>query len=631
MNLIDLIFTILLITGVLIVLYYIFKDKVEFEDYSRTSYTVDYLSDQFKATISNIINMDMDVLNLNKRDVENRKALKRSLSNAIRKCSQGDMKSKIIVLSRVKYTITNVLNINEENINEAIPFNNVHRLTSKDKFEILMYIQKKNNNQRMFQGICDMAKLDRLQKDNEGYYYCISDEDINNAYDKSYHSLTFDDKLNILSQRVYEETYGLSVVDLLIMEDVSVDGISGGVSGITSNNFRYVEDEIRTGSHKKLRTHDSVWVIYKGKPIHLKFLSFGSDGVMRRICKNLAEHGRIGHLTSSEGAIKTNLVNGSRITVFRPNNASQWVFFVRKYAGTITSKLEDLIIDPGNNYPIELIKWAIQGCLNLFFSGDQNSGKTTYTRAAVMEIDRRQPIRTIESDFELYLNDIYNEKNIIGTRPSDRLPFPKLIELLKSTDAHTILFGETSSLEQAKHLIDLLLAGTKRVITTGHWPTTDELVAYFVHALGGYGSSGLEDTQSMVSRLIHLDIHCVKENDGHRHIDRITEIIPHEREDTEPKIKEGVEGCLEEISHYMKVLTRKKTYYTRDIIIYEDGIYKMINPISDGLSKIILHNLPPDMHEGFLKFNLVPKGGVTEADHVNIYISKYKSLNTSYL
>ena len=31
----------------------------------------------------------------------------------------------------------------------------------------------------------------------------------------------------------------------------------------------------------------------------------------------------------------------------------------------------------------------------------QNSGKTTYTRAAVKEIDRRQPIRTLEADFEL--------------------------------------------------------------------------------------------------------------------------------------------------------------------------------------------------------------------------------------
>ena len=631
MNIFDLILSILLITGVAIVVYYIFKGKVEDDNYSRETYTIDYLCKQFKDNINNIINMDMDVLNLNKKDIENRRALKRTLSNAIRKCSQGDMNSKIIVLSRVKYTITNVIKINEENINEAIPFDNFNKLSSKDKFEILMYLHKQNNNNGMFQGICEHAHLDKLKKDNRGYYYCISDEDINKLYEESLHTLTFDDKLNVLSQRIYEETYGLSVVDLLIMEDTSIDGISGGVSGMTSSNFRYVEDEIGSASYRKSNTYESVWVIYKGKPIHLKFLSFGSEAVMRRICKNLAEHGRIGHLTSSEGAIKTNLVNGSRVTVFRPNSAAQWVFFVRKYAATATSKLEELIIDSGNIYPIELIKWAIHGCVNLFFTGDQNSGKTTYTRAAVREIDRRQPIRTLESDFELYLNDIYNDKNIIGTRPSDRLPFPKLIELLKSTDGHTILFGEISSLNQAKHLVDLMLAGTKRVITTGHCPTSDELVAYFVHALGGYGSSGLEDTQSMVARLIHLDIHCVKDNDGHRYIDRITEIIPYEREDKELEIKTGVEGRLEEISHYMKLLTRRKTYYTRDIVIYENGTYKMINPISDGLTKIILSNLPADKHQDFLKFNDLAKGGESRLDYVNIFISQCKSISKSNL
>lgn len=619
MNLLNFIFSILLITCLLIVLYFIFKDKVEHEDYSQQVYSLNYLYEQFRATISNIINMDMDVLNLNKKDLDNRRALKRSLSNSIRKCSQGDINSKILVLRRAKYTITNVMKINEENINEAIPFNDETKLTSKDKFEIMMYLQKQSGKRRMFQGICDIAKLDRLQKDNFGYYYCVSDEDINKAYNMIPIILTFDDKLNVLAQRIYEETYGLSVADLLIMEDISIDGVSGGVSGVTRDNLKYMDDDIALGSHKKSQTHDSIWVIYKGKPIHLKFLSFASDAVMHRVCKNLSEHGRRGHLTRAEGGIKTHLINGSRVTVFRPNNASQWAFFVRKYANTATSKLEDLLLDKGSHYPIEVIKWAIHGCVNLFFSGDQNSGKTTYTRAAVSEIDRRQPIRTLESDFELYLNDIYDNKNIIGTRPSERLPFPKLIELLKSTDAHTILFGETSSLEQAKHLVDLLLAGTKRVITTGHWPTTDELVAYFVHALGGLGSSGLEDTQSMVARLINLDIHCIKENDGHRHIDRITEVIPYEREEEEGhKIRAGLEGHLEEISHYMKILTRKKTYYSRDIVIYEEGEYKMINPISDGLAKIILHNLPPNKHKDFLEFNNASKGGEKEVNNVSL-------------
>lgn len=608
MKLIDWILSIFLLTGVSVALFYIFKGKVDYEDKSGNVLSLDYLCEHFKKTISNIINMDIDGLNLNKKDLENRRLLKRSLSNSIRKCSQGDMNAKIIVLSRSKHILSNVLNIAEDTINEIIPFDNKDRLTAKDKFEIMMYMQKRSGNRRMFQGICDITNLDRLLEDSDGYYYCITDEDIHKAYDTIPHSLSLDDKLNIIAQRIYEETYGLSVVDLLVMEDMSIDSISGGVSGITTYNFRYMEEDILSGSYKSSWTHDSVWIIYKGKPIHLKFLSFQSEVVISRICKNLAEYGRIGHITSAEGGIKTHLADGSRVTIFRPNNATQWAFFVRKFANTASLKLEELIKDEGNTYPINVIKWAIHGCVNLFFSGDQNSGKTTYTRAAVREIDRRQPIRTLEADFELYLNDAYVDKNILGTRPSERLPFPKLIELLKSSDAHTVLFGETASLDHAKHLVNLLLAGTKRIITTGHWPTSDELVAYFVHALGGYGSASSEDTQSMVARLIHLDVHCVKDNDGHRRIDRITEIIPYEMEEKVPSDVEGIEGRLMEISHYLSILTRKKTYYTRDIVVYEDGRYKMINPISHGLARIILHNLPPDKRQAFIEFNVVPKG-----------------------
>jgi len=609
---IDLILSVLLLTLLSLTIFYIFKERVEQEDNDKI-YSLDLLCEWFKKIIGEIINSDLDELNLNKKDLENRRAVKRALSDAIRKCSHGDLNAKMIVLNRAKRTILNVFNVTEDVINDIIPFDDRERLTAKDKFDILMYLQKKRGNYRMFEGICKTTGLDRLLHDRDGYYYCISDGDIDNAYEKTAVSLTFDDKINILAQRIYEETYGLSVVDLLIMEDISLDSVSGGVSGATAYDYRFMEDDILYGSYEKPRTYESVWVVYKGKPIHLKFLSFKSDEQLRRISRNLVEHGKVGHLTKAEGGAKTHLADGSRVTVFRPDNSLQWAFFVRKFANTSSLELKDLITGEGCYYPIEVIKWAVHGCVNIFFSGDQNSGKTTYTRAAVKEIDRRQAIRTLEADFELYLNESYADKNILGTRPSERLPFPKLIELLKSSDAHTILFGETASLEHAKYLIDLLLAGTKRVITTGHWPTSDELVSYFVHALGGYGNSAAGDIEAMVSRLIHLDVHCVKENDGHRHIGRITEIIPYEREEKVLVYNDGIEGKLEEISHYLKLITRKRTYYTRDIVIYEDGMYRMINPISERLSGIILSNLPNDMREAFLKFNTVSEKGVIKA------------------
>lgn len=613
MGISEFVFFSILLASVVLLLYFIFKSKVENEEEEVDIYSIDYLCDEIKKSINEIINMDIGVLNLNKKDLNNRKALKRSLSDAVRKCSQGNLSAKMIVMARIKSTLSGILGITEEFINETIPFNYSQRLTPTDKFEIMMYMQKRDENRNMFRGICNKTELDKLKKDDRGYYYSVTEDDIAKAYHHLSKALSYDDKLNILTQRVYEETYGLSKVDLMVMEDDSLDSVSGGVSGITKDNYRYIEEDIYIGDFRKPKTHESIWIIYGGKSIHMQFLSFKQKADIIRICKNLSEHGRSGHLTSSEGGLKTHLEDGSRVTIFRPNNGSQWAFWVRKFGSVSTNELEDLITDIGNKYPIRLIEWAVRGCLNLIFSGDQNSGKTTNTRACVRKIDRRQPIRTIEADFEMYLNDAYYDMNIVGTRPGKRMNFTKLIELLKSAEAHTILFGETASLEHAKYLIDLLLAGTKRIITTGHWPTSDEMISYFVHAMGAYGGSGVEEVEAMVARLLHLDIHCVKENNGHRHIDRITEIIPLPRDSKQPICGEGIEGKLDNICHYLELLSRKKTYYNRDIVIYENGEYRMINPISDRLVKIILKNLPSGERQAFLEFNTVPEGSVGEA------------------
>lgn len=615
MSLSDLVLSCLLIICVIYVLYYIFKGRVDYDDDGKDIYSIEYLCNELKNYINGIINMDVEALNLNKKDYVNRKALKRSLSDAVRKCSQGDMYSKMIVYARTKSTLANMLRITDSVIDSVIPFDNPNKLSARDKFEIMLYLQKRDGNYKMFEGICNKTDIDTLKNDDGKYYYQITDDDIDKAYQKAYMPLSYDDKLNVLTQRVYEETYGLSVVDLMVMEDISLDGVSGGVSGITKDGFGYIEEDTYLGSFNKTRTYESIWIFYLGKPIHLSFLTFDSKEVMIRICKNLSEHGRVGHLTSTEGGLKTHLADGSRVTVFRPNNASSWAFFIRKFANTSSFELKNLITDKGNEYPIGVINWGAKGCINMFFSGDQNSGKTTNLRATIKEIDDRQPIRSIEADFELYLNDAYAGKNIIGTRPSERLPFDKLIELIKSTDAHTVIFGETASLEHAKYLVNLLLAGTKRVITTGHWPTSDELVSYFVHSMGGYGTSSADDVEMMVARLINIDIHCVKDNDGHRHIDRITEVIPYNDDDFEQDSGKGIEGKLDEMAHYLKLMTRKKSYYKRNIIIYEDGEYKKVNPFSERLTNIILSNLHPEDRQAFKDFNMTfaPQGGEEEA------------------
>lgn len=590
-------------------IYFIFKTKIDEEEEDDNRFLIPNLCVELKRIINEIVNMDLSGTRLNKKDLQNRKKLKKELSKAVRRCYQGDLKAKTIVFAKDKKELANTLHISPEVIDCTLPFHSPELLTPQDKYEIMMYLEKRDGNYNMFRGICEKTGIDKLKKDDNGYYYSISERDIEEAYDKLSQTLSYDDKLNILTQRIYQEIHGLSVVDLLIMEDDSIDGILGGASGSTRDDFRYEEDSIYTGNYRQTGTHNSVWIIYKGKPIHLKFLSFQTKENLTRTCKNLAEHGKKGHVTSEEGGVKTHLADGSRVTIFRPNNSTQWVFFIRKFKSVVSYELKDLLTDIGYEAPVNVIEWAVRGCLNILFSGDQDSGKTTLTRAAIGKMDRRHTVRSIEADFELYAGDAYQYLNYVGIRPSKKMNFTNIIELLKASNAHTILFGETASLEHAKHLIDLLLAGTKRIVTTGHWPSPDEMIAYFVHSMGAFGNSGGEAVEALVSRLIHLDIHCVKDNDGHRHIERITEIIPLSMNNDEPETEAGVEGSLTKIAYHLGRMARKKTYFVRDILVYEKGKYKMVHPFSPRLAAIIMSNLPPEEGENFVKFNSLPMGG----------------------
>src|SRR5690606_21699397 len=109
---------------------------------------------------------------------------------------------------------------------------------------------------------------------------------------------------------------------------------SGGVSGLPASSVYFGEDgDIYTEQMSKVsipKDYDSVWVFYKGKSIHLSFLSFGSELELKRVCQNIYKFNNPGQLTEVNGYKVNQMKDGSRVVVVRPNMAESWAFFVRK-------------------------------------------------------------------------------------------------------------------------------------------------------------------------------------------------------------------------------------------------------------------------------------------------------------
>ena len=176
----------------------------------------------------------------------------------------------------------NEYGVNETNVSKAIPFDVPSLLTAQDKFDIILYMYKSEFGYEAFAEIMKKYNLDDLKyiEGESKPSYVITPEEIDDIYEKENFALTFQDKLNVVVQRIYQQYKGYSSIDEI--RDMNIDGISGGVSGLPESFLSQVAQTegdylSQISEHKVPRACDSIWIMFHGKSIRLAFLSFGTD------------------------------------------------------------------------------------------------------------------------------------------------------------------------------------------------------------------------------------------------------------------------------------------------------------------------------------------------------------------
>lgn len=591
----------LIIAFLFLLLYFIFKKDLEPEEKNleEDEFSLTYLKEGIKRKVNEIVDQEIYVLHLNKRETQKREYQKNRLNKSVRNCTQGNIGERDYLKDYIKDLLQETFKVNDNTINCIIPFNQPQFLSAKDKFEILYHQFNIQNRFRAFLDINNLSNFDHEKVNEYGCHYEISDEDIHRAYDKLARPMRYVDKLEVITQRIYQEVYGLSIADLL-RYDMTIDGISGGCSGSSTEQYNYMEEVIETVGSKRSKTFQSFWIFYKGKAIHLSFLSFASQSDLIRTCKNLYRHGSVGHLTSKTGYKLTYQADGSRVVVIRPNFATHWAFFLRKFDSVKNLTINKLFIDQGSEIVVEMTAWIVKGCLNALISGDQNSGKTTFLKAIAVYFDRRDPVRTTEQEFELWLNNVYEEMNCICLKRNEEMSIKDAISIQKKMDAAIMLLGEINTLELASGYISLCQSGTKSALGTIHTVTTEDLVDYMRNSLLAEGTLKTEMiAEEQVSNSVHIDIHWEKEANGHRYISYINEIIPYPRE-----VNEEVDiPSLESMANSLRLISRKRAFSVRPLIEFKNGRYLLINKFSERSTARIIKNLSGEDQIKFHEFN----------------------------
>ncbi|MDO4282028.1 MAG: pilus assembly protein CpaF [Clostridia bacterium] len=593
-----------------------YQDNRSAIERERTIYSLETMQNYIKKQFDEITRMNLYDLALSEEEFERRKNVKYELKKALKGAGYADANDKKYVKNLMFDLLRNNYKVNNFNINYAIPFNNFDALTAQDKFEILMHVYKKEFKAEALTQMITKYNLDypKYEFDDNVPSYVITAKEIDNIFTSEItnETLSFEDKLEIVVQRIYQKYKGYSVVDDI--RDMNIDGVSGGVSGIPPSFLDQLSDMdeyLEQIQDRKIpMSYDSVWIFYKGKATYLSFLSFGTEEELKRVCQNIYKYNNPGQLSESVGYKINEMKDGSRIVVLRPNFSESWAFFVRKFAPPTLISPEQLLVHDGKEKVIELLKFLVRGARVTAITGEQGCGKTTLLMAIMKYLYPTITIRVQETAFELHLRKIYPYHNILSLRETDTISGQEGLDVQKKTDGGVNILGEVATDPVAAWMIQMAQVASKFTLFTHHAKTFPNLITSLRNSLlkiGMFNSENVAEVQ--VVQVINFDIHLKKGIDGTRYIERITECIPLEQKysynndyrkvkDMDKKMDMFMDNAVEFFEH----MTRSQNYTYRNVVEYIDGKYVFTNPITENNISAMRDNMSPEDIKDFDNF-----------------------------
>ena len=392
--------------------------------------------------------------------------------------------------------------------------------------------------------------------------------------------LDFNDKIEILAQKIFEKYVGLGSVDML--NETSVDNIEGGASGAPGGSFK-----AKTEQKNIPFSYEAIWITYRGIKMQFECCSFESQEELERVVNNIYRYQAQHVLSRNTPKIIGTMINGARVTVCRPPFADSYYFSIRKFDSAESVKPAALITDGNNVIPITYIKWIIKGQRNTLISGAQGTGKTTFLRSIIRFIPHEFSLRIQEIQSELNLRYTYPDRNIVAFQETGSVTAQEGLNFQKKSNGDVNIIGEIAEAIQTSHFIQTSTVASLFSLGTHHAKTAKALVHALANNLLELGMyKDKKDAIEMVADVVNIDCHLVNVK-GNRHIERITEIIPiKDREYPSSSMKETYcEGRKEDAElkalldapEYMRRVTDPELFEVKDILRWE--------PVTDANGK----------------------------------------------
>ena len=613
---------IILIIGIAIgIIYYHINSQKKAEvvsqiDVDDQTYTLGKMIEFVKRRLDEITKINLYDIGLSEEELKRRKSKKYELKKALKGCTYGDVNDKKYVKELIYDLLAKEYGVTEMNISKAISFDVPSMLTPQDKFDILLHIYKKEFGYEALGEIIRKYKLDEFKyiQGETKPCYVITEDEINEIFEKENITLSFSDKLSIVVQRIYQQYKGYSSIDEV--RDMNIDGVSGGVSGLPESFISQVAQTdsadylAQIAEHKVQRACDSIWIMFHGKSIRLAFLSFGTEAELKRVCQNIYKYNNPGQLSDTNGYKINEMKDGSRVVVVRPSMSETWAFFVRKFDVKRATLEQWTGNTEGKDDAIELLKYLVKGARITSITGEQGCGKTTLLMGMIENIYETMNLRITETAFELHLRKVYPTRNILSMRETDTIAGQECLDVQKKTDGSVNIIGEVATDPVASWMIQSAQVASKFTLFTHHAKTFPDLVTALRNSMLRAGVFKNEKTaEEQVVQVLNFDVHLTKDFRGKRYIERITECTPviskneytydHRKEKT---LEGKFDKFFDNATQFFAKTTDKQSYEYRNILEYIDGEYIITNKISDKNIKEMRLNMTDTDAEQFDDF-----------------------------
>lgn len=393
--------------------------------------------------------------------------------------------------------------IDESNglIDYIMPFNEPRNLTAREKFEIILYKNstiEKNGRDGAFKSLLSKYECCSKVREAEGYEslrYEYSEDDIDYIYNSEDYLLSFTDKIEIVTQRLYEEIFGLKHIDMLAYSDINEVGFS--------NNGKYI-------------------YCWCGKKIWLSFLQISESEARVIQDRAISFEKHCPQLDVSHPEILCHRGDGARITVTQRPYFSARNLCIRIFNQS-SAGFKDLIAeDKLRTLIIALVKAGESICLQ----GGLGSGKTTTMNVMYELLDDFLHIGTAEDYFEQHVMEKYPFKRIVEGQSINGKDLLDVVKTMLRMSVDVANIGEVRDGNALYSFIQLVQSVSVAAWFTTHITNPETTVPRLKNMLIGTGRYFSE--QSAVMDIIHY-INMIFQHeiiDGRIMITKVVEIVP---------------------------------------------------------------------------------------------------------